>query len=218
MKALIFDMDGVLVDVSNSYMLAIKKTVEFFLKTTVTFNEIQNYKDRGYNNDWDLTYAIIKARGYNIKKSDVINKFQEFYLGKNFDGLIRNERWLLKKNILKDLTNYKLAIITSRPKKEAVFTIERFKVKEYFKILITMEGVKKKPNPNAIRYVMKKLNVNEAYYFGDNVVDMKMAKEAGIIGVGVLPSGRNDKLKRLLILNGAKFILNDINKIKEVIK
>ncbi len=72
-QTLLFDMDGVLVDVSNSYRLAIKKTAEDFTDTAVSLEEIQSYKEKtGFNNDWDLTEAIIQSRGKNVPKHWVI--------------------------------------------------------------------------------------------------------------------------------------------------
>jgi len=67
---LIFDMDGVLIDVSRSYRQAIQKTVQIFfetclglkkgLGTLVTKEEISLFKSiGGFNNDWELTSALI---------------------------------------------------------------------------------------------------------------------------------------------------------------
>jgi HAD superfamily phosphatase len=67
---LIFDMDGVLVDVSRSYRQAIQKTVQIYFETClglekgrgnlVTQEEISLFKSiGGFNNDWDLTSALI---------------------------------------------------------------------------------------------------------------------------------------------------------------
>src|SRR3989339_1184219 len=94
---LIFDIDGVLVDVSKSYRLAIKKTVEYFTGRSTSFEEIQEYKNKGgLNNDWDLTEAIIKAKGESVDKKKIIKKFQNYY-----NNLINNEKWLLDRRILK---------------------------------------------------------------------------------------------------------------------
>ncbi|MEK6869746.1 MAG: histidinol-phosphate transaminase, partial [Nanoarchaeota archaeon] len=66
---LIFDIDGVLVDVSKSYRVAIKQTVEHFTGKEITLDEIQALKNRGgYNNDWDATEELIKEKGKNIGK------------------------------------------------------------------------------------------------------------------------------------------------------
>lgn len=105
---IIFDMDGVLVDVTNSYRLAIKKTVEtvlakqYGLKVIVTMVDIDAMKKiPGFNNDWDLSFALIKLLAKGIKLNDfsrntraldrkikssqeyqsIKDIFQSFYLG-----------------------------------------------------------------------------------------------------------------------------------------
>lgn len=70
MDVLIFDMDGVLVDVSGSYRKTIQKTVSLYLalclgfsqgkETPVTQEEISLFKAAGgFNNDWDLTAGVL---------------------------------------------------------------------------------------------------------------------------------------------------------------
>ncbi len=69
LDSIIFDCDGVLIDVSNSYDLAIKKTVDFittdFASTRVspvTTKMIDSFKKTGgFNDEVDVTYALILA-------------------------------------------------------------------------------------------------------------------------------------------------------------
>lgn len=77
----IFDIDGVLIDVSKSYRQIIKETVEYMLKdkfnkkTSVLPEEIEEMKKiPGFNNDWDLSYALIKLLKTNTKKEDFKSK------------------------------------------------------------------------------------------------------------------------------------------------
>ncbi len=66
---LIFDMDGVLIDVSRSYRQTIRKTTGLYLKSVlgfengekwVTEEEVSLFKMAGgFNNDWDLTSGIL---------------------------------------------------------------------------------------------------------------------------------------------------------------
>ena len=67
---LLFDIDGVLVDIRKSYNSAIKKTVEYMLKSItgrsfrnlVTDQIILKFRQSGgFNNDTDTTYAITLA-------------------------------------------------------------------------------------------------------------------------------------------------------------
>ncbi len=57
--AVVLDIDGVLVDVANSYRRAILESVERVYDETVPKDAIQSFKDAsGFNNDWELTYAV----------------------------------------------------------------------------------------------------------------------------------------------------------------
>ncbi|WP_255152407.1 TIGR01548 family HAD-type hydrolase [Halorarius halobius] len=57
--AVVLDIDGVLVDVADSYRRAIVESVERVYDTTVEREVIQQFKDAGgFNNDWELTYAL----------------------------------------------------------------------------------------------------------------------------------------------------------------
>lgn len=56
--AVVLDIDGVLVDVADSYRRAIVESVERVYGETIEKPAIQAFKDAGgFNNDWELTYA-----------------------------------------------------------------------------------------------------------------------------------------------------------------
>ena len=213
---LIFDIDGVLVDISKSYRIAIKQTAEYFTKQKITFREIQSYKNNGgYNNDWDLTEAIIKSKGENVNKKEIIKRFQSYY-----NGLINNERWLLNKKILKAASKrYNLVILTGRPRKEACYVLKKNKVTEFFKTIIAMEDIsKQKPNPEGLLKILSRYQNPSAYYFGETIDDMKSATQANVNPIGVLPPQyKSALLQNLLIKNGAKAVIQDINEIMEVL-
>ncbi|WP_254521424.1 TIGR01548 family HAD-type hydrolase [Natrinema caseinilyticum] len=57
--AVVLDIDGVLVDVADSYRRAIVESVEAVYDRTIRKADIQEFKDAGgFNNDWELTYAV----------------------------------------------------------------------------------------------------------------------------------------------------------------
>lgn len=71
LDVLIFDMDGVLIDVSESYRDAVRQTVQLYLEAVmglppsagelVSREEVAAFKlAGGFNNDWDLTTGILK--------------------------------------------------------------------------------------------------------------------------------------------------------------
>ena len=57
--AVVLDIDGVLVDVADSYRRAIVESVEQICDDTIDRESIQPFKNAGgFNNDWELTYAV----------------------------------------------------------------------------------------------------------------------------------------------------------------
>jgi HAD superfamily hydrolase (TIGR01548 family) len=57
--AVVLDVDGVLVDVADSYRRAVVESVERVHGSTVDRADLQRFKDAGgFNNDWELTYAV----------------------------------------------------------------------------------------------------------------------------------------------------------------
>ncbi|MFB6091543.1 MAG: TIGR01548 family HAD-type hydrolase [Haloquadratum sp.] len=56
--AVVLDIDGVLLDVADSYRRAIVESVERLCDRTIDRGDVQLFKDAGgFNNDWDVTYA-----------------------------------------------------------------------------------------------------------------------------------------------------------------
>lgn len=223
-QAILFDMDGVLVDVRKSYRVAIQQTAEHFLKEKVGFEEIAAYKLKGgYNNDWFLTQTIINSRGVRVSQEQVMRRFQEFYLGQKYDGLIANEKWLLDESILKRLKqNHKLGIVTGRPRQEAEYCLKRFGMDGYFDVLIAMEDVegKDKPEPYGINLALKKLDVKRAIYVGDDIDDIRAALLAKITSASVVMADAPDAERAIgrFQRTGSRHILNSVNEIGEVLR
>jgi HAD superfamily phosphatase len=221
-KAIIFDVDGVLIDVSGSYRIAIKRTAEFFLGKILDMSDVEAVKNRGINDDIDAAELIIQeGGGEDFRKKVIIKKFQEFYLGRQFDGFVRTEKCLMKEATLKKLKKYKLGIVTGRPKLEANFGLKRFKIYDYFNTIIVKEDVKEgKPSPLGLLKAIKKLDVKneEVLYVGDNLADLRAADNAGVSFVGVVGNAINKtRAKNLLKSEGCEIILNKVNDILNVI-
>ncbi|KPN29313.1 HAD hydrolase [Halolamina pelagica] len=68
--AVVLDVDGVLVDESDSYRRAIIETIERRHGTTIERGTVQRFKEAGgFNNDWELTdgatlFVLARAAGY----------------------------------------------------------------------------------------------------------------------------------------------------------
>ena len=181
--ALLFDMDGVLVDVTKSYRKAIQQTAGYFLKREVKISEVNEIKKKvGMNNDWDATYALISDK--TIPYGKVKGIFQKIYWwDKGANGLINNEQLLISKDQLLQLKEeyIQLGIATGRPKKEAEYVLNKYKIRELFNVVVTMEDTKRvKPFPDPIQKAMKMLKTKNTIYIGDSPSDVAAATAAKI--------------------------------------
>ncbi|ELY65320.1 TIGR01548 family HAD-type hydrolase [Natronococcus jeotgali] len=74
--AVVLDIDGVLVDVADSYRRAIVESVERVHDRTIRREDVQAFKNAGgFNNDWELTYAaalyvLATGEGYRASIDD----------------------------------------------------------------------------------------------------------------------------------------------------
>ncbi|WP_137289399.1 TIGR01548 family HAD-type hydrolase [Natronorubrum halophilum] len=74
--AVVLDIDGVLVDVADSYRRAIVESIDHVYDRTIRKADIQRFKDAGgFNNDWELTYAaalyvLATSEGYGNSIAD----------------------------------------------------------------------------------------------------------------------------------------------------
>ncbi len=185
---LIFDMDGILVDVSRSYREVIRQTASYFLKKEVTMKEVDLIKSKvGMNNDWDATYALINDKTFSYE--EVKKYFQSLYLGnEKKKGLIVNEKLLISKIQLKKLKEIyqRLGIATGRPKKEASYVITENKLTGIFDSIVALEDVKNgKPAPDSINKVINFLDLKNTVYIGDSPNDVVAAEAAGIPSIYV---------------------------------
>ena len=97
-------MDGVLTEVSESYRESIVQTVEHFTGQRITRDLIQEYKNQGgWNNDWALSKQIAADLGVDVEYNQVVDRFNEIFLGANGGGLIQNESWFPKPGLLERL-------------------------------------------------------------------------------------------------------------------
>ncbi len=220
---IIFDMDGVLVDTSNSYQLAIRGAYESFSGKKLTEEQIQAAKNQGgLNNDWDLTFYLLEKAGISVSFSDLIAKFQELYWGSNGNGFILNEKALISAEQIAQLAHkYDLAVFTGRPKKEAEFVLKNWGIEKYFHPVITMDDLprnKQKPNPQGVYEILRVVSPKNTYYLGDTVDDMFAVKQAGVNGIGVLPpQDKSDDLRRALAAYGAVEILENTADLPELL-
>jgi HAD superfamily phosphatase len=216
---LVFDMDGVLVDVTESYREAIAQTVAHFTNREISNQQIQDYKNRGgWNDDWRLSHHIVTQAGVNVPFEEVKAYFQGIFLGEN--GLIMREQWVAKPRTLEKLNeHFRFALFTGRPKREAEFTLKRFAPQLLFDPIIGMHDVENhKPAPDGLLRIAATNGASKLFYVGDTVDDARAAKAAAVpfIGIAAPSSPRYLDLVFLFQAENAYAIVDDINYLEEV--
>ena len=213
-QMLVFDMDGVLVDVTESYRETIVKTVEHFTGKTIARDSIQDYKNQGgWNNDWMLSQKICRDLGVEIQYTTIIEYFNYLFLDQ---GMIHRERWLPRDGLLDRLgERFEFAIFTGRTTQEAEITLQREGVRDRFLLVSANDVENEKPAPDGLLKIAALHPGKKLLYIGDTVDDARCAKAAYVpfIGIAARHSPRREELVDLLRLEGAIQVIEDINEI-----
>ncbi len=213
-QVLVFDMDGVLVDVTDSYRETIVRTVEHFTGRTITRESIQDYKNQGgWNNDWLLSEKICHDLGVDVPYSTIVEYFNHLFLDQ---GLIHRERWLPQDGLLDRLSEkFELAIFTGRTTEEAEITLKRQGVRDRFLLITANDVEREKPAPDGLLKIAGLRPAKKLLYVGDTVDDARCAGAAKVpfIGIAAPASPRREELLGLFRQEGAIQILKDINEI-----
>jgi HAD superfamily phosphatase len=218
---LIFDMDGVLVDVTESYRETIARTVARFTGVEIPRAQIQDYKNQGgFNDDWELTHHIIREAGVDAPFEGVRECFQRVFLGNGGDGLILRERWMARPGALEKLSErFRLAVFTGRPREEADITLNRFASGLAFDPVVGMYDVeKRKPHPEGLLKILGGDGAGPAYYIGDSVDDARCARAAGVPFIGIAAPSNPAYLDLVFLFQEEKAyaIVDDINYLEDV--
>ncbi len=213
---IIFDVDGVLVDVRGSFYRSTIQTVHYFTGKRASIAGIQKWKSKGgYNDDWKLTTAWIRELGVRVTYGSVKKQFMRFYWGDGRPGNVTRELWLVPQATLRRWAErYELSLFTGRTRQELSHSLARLQAKNLFRHIVTMDDVDRlKPYPDGLLRILNGRDPSLAVYLGDNVDDAIAARRAGVNFLGVLP--RNSHARRLqgpaLRRAGAQTILHIVS-------
>ncbi|ARV57461.1 imidazoleglycerol-phosphate dehydratase [Nostocales cyanobacterium HT-58-2] len=203
----VFDIDGVVRDVSGSYRRAIADTVEHFTQGAYrpTPLDIDQLKSEGvWNNDWEASQELIyryfethqiSREQLQLDYNAIITFFQSRYRGPdphNWTGYICNEPLLLHSRYLEDLTKAEIAwgFFSGATRGSATYILEK-RLGLESPVLIAMEDAPGKPDPTglfATVRILESLHSQEKgqyidkstpiVYVGDTVADMYTVEKA----------------------------------------
>jgi HAD superfamily phosphatase len=203
----VFDIDGVLRDVGNSYRRALADTVEAFTdgQYRPTPEDIDRLKGEGlWNNDWEgsqeLVYRYFEGQGkprdsLSLDYEEIVGFFQRRYRGPNpedpdqWTGYITQEPLLVNAGYFEQLTRDRIlwGFFSGATRGSARFVLER-RLGLVDPVLVAMEDAPGKPDPTGLRLVVDALTQQALLpsdipiiYAGDTVADMQTVVQARII-------------------------------------
>ncbi len=191
-KGIIFDMDGVIFNISEAIKKAVDDSVD---KYQVNVNpdeameeiahlieEIQNYPvPKILLNSYDLLKVkFLEGISFFKKLRIAIFMFNQFNKYKDAESSIYEG---IDKLISKLSKHKKLAILTNNKSQYAEEILEKFNLSNYFSTIVGFNDVSEvKPNPEGILKILDKwkLKPNEAIFIGDMTTDIEAGKTAKV--------------------------------------
>jgi HAD superfamily hydrolase (TIGR01509 family) len=207
MKAVIFDMDGVIIDTEPLHAIADNRILE---DSGITTPEGYFERFAGWTNQamWEEI-----GKEYNFKMS--VEDIVKLQLPLKLD-LLREGDYSPISGVIELMEKIKeldlpMAIASSSPVEFIEAVVEKLGIREYIKFWLSGEDVaRSKPEPDIFLKVAAVLNVDpgECLVIEDSASGITAAKRAGMkcIGYRNLNSGNQD-------LSGADFIVGDLNEI-----
>lgn len=220
----VFDIDGVVRDVSGSYRRALADTVEHFTNSAYrpTSEEMDALKSEGiWNNDWEASQELIRryfqAQGQpqlDCTYEEIVVFFQSRYRGpdpQHLTGYICQEPLLMSAAYIEQLTqaNIGWGFFSGATRISATYVLQQ-RIGLQMPLLIAMEDAPGKPDPTGLFQTVQLLENHSSattntpvLYVGDTVADMQTITKAQQkqpdrpwLAVGVLPPHVQTSLER----------------------
>lgn len=212
-KAIIFDLDGTLIDSVLDIALCMNEVLEELNLQTYEIEEYNYFLGGGVD---VLVDNVLKNPTQQLKQK-VTQRFKEVYdlaihtNTKAYEGIYE---------LLDELEklDFKLAVLSNKPHKFTIAYINRlFDKYNFIEVHGQKEDTPKKPHPAGALLISEKLNIpcEDIYFVGDTKVDMQTATNANMTSIGVLWGFRNEEeLKQY----NANFIVNEPLEILNIVK
>jgi len=180
--AILFDLDGTLIDSTEAILLGFKNAIEKFGE--IGYDEKLILSLIGH--PLEIMFDRLGVAEQNIKKH--IDEYK-----KNYRAVSKQMTYLLP-NAIEAIElaskNAKIGIVTTKTGRYSHELLVHMKIREYFLTLIGREQViNPKPHPEPILTALKELDFEDksrVFMIGDTCLDIECANSAGVKSVGVL--------------------------------
>ncbi|MEM4633588.1 MAG: HAD family hydrolase [Candidatus Anstonellaceae archaeon] len=174
-KAIIFDIDGVLADSREAVVVNTKLVMQEF-----GFS-IPSWKVEKMSTAHSAESVLISLAPSLSKDQGLLSRMLARLSEITRENLHLVKPTPLAKSVPALSKKYLFAAATNR-KASAKMVLERLGLIDYFSAVLTSADAPPKPNPKMIRLCLEKLKVSpwQALFIGDNIEDMQAGKAAGV--------------------------------------
>lgn len=188
--AVIFDLDGTLIDSIDIYFMIVEKALERLKLPPVSRNRILAAAESE-----DFNWELILPQEALSRKDKIIDKAWEV-INEIAPRMFEDHMELIQgaDTIVENLSSngLKIGLVTSSQKQYLEIKMQPLKqagVEELFEVIITTDDVlKRKPAPDPLITCAQQLDMKpgNCVYVGDTATDIKAGKAAGMRTIGVL--------------------------------
>lgn len=182
--AVIFDMDGVVVDNTKYHALAWQTFLAKYGKT-LTLREVKTRILGRFNRE---IFADFLERKLKRREADALATKKEAFYRKMYAKAIRPVAGLPKFLEALYIKGIPIALATAAPSENVRWVLRRTGLKKYFSVIIDDTGVKRgKPFPDIFLQCAKRLHIapEQCVVFEDGKLGILAAKRAGMRVIGV---------------------------------
>lgn len=185
-KAVIFDLDGVLVSTDEQHFQAWRTIAE---EEGIAFSREDNEKLRGVSRMESLELLLGgKSAGYTLKQKHKIAKRKNEYYQKCLSQLSASDILPGVCQLLHSLRQSQIALAVGSSSKNAKTILDRVELTNYFDIIITGNDIQhSKPDPEVYMLAAHRLGISaaECIVVEDAVAGVNAARAAGMRTLGV---------------------------------
>ena len=209
-RAVIFDLDGTLVDSTPSHVSSWLEACELAGLPRVPRELVEGLMGRTSH---DIAAEILRAVGRDRSLARELAELKDRLFAEKYAKrvpLIEGAREVLRE--LKAV-GIKVCVVSSNPRELILRVLRATGLSSYVDAVVGQDEVERgKPDPAPILLALARLSArpNEAAVVGDSVYDVLAAKRAGVAAMGIT---RSDEVRREMLRSGASAVVGSIREI-----
>lgn len=215
LKAVIFDLDGTLIDSAPDLRTACNKVLAQYGCRSITLEETMTFVGNGAAKLMERAFRATGKVFNNAQIENLTTEFLEFYEGHEadetriYDGVVSTLHQLQNQGI-------RLALCTNKPSGPTLNLLKDLNLEGFFEVVVGGDELEhKKPHPQMIFYVLERmqLSASDVVMVGDSTNDIEAAKQASIPNVAVSYGYRKVRVEEL----GADVVIDCFSELPDVL-